>query len=153
MKIRIELDESLAEEEVILRCRVLNDDMVALQRRLAEAINTGLQLNVHRGEKEYYLKLQEILFIETAPPCVVVHTAGQIYETKLRLYELEEILPGGFMRVSKSTIINTGQIRSIHKNLTGASEVEFVGTSKKAFVSRGYIKALISKLEEKRLKK
>ena len=56
------------------------------------------------------------------------------------------------MRVSKSTIINMSVIRSIHKNITGASEVEFQGTMKKAYVSRMYIKALMSKIEEKRIR-
>ena len=84
---------------------------------------------------------------------VAVHTKGQIYETKLRLYELEEMLPGMFMRVSKSTILNTTKIRAIHKNITGASEVEFIGSNKLAFVSRNYFKPLMSKIEEKRLKR
>lgn len=56
------------------------------------------------------------------------------------------------MRVSKSTIINLSEIRSIRKNITGASEVEFNGTMKKAYVSRMYIKAFMNKMEEKRLK-
>ena len=48
---------------------------------------------------------------------------------------------------------NTGKIRSIKKNITGASEVEFIASAKKTFVSRSYFKTLMSKLEEKRLKK
>lgn len=153
MKIRIEADDEIREEEVVIRCRELDDDIIALQRRIAEAVSGGLQLNVYRSGKEYYLNLEEILFFETDGTVVAVHTVNQIYVTKLRLYELEEMLPGNFMRVSKSAILNTGQVRAIHKNITGASEVEFAGTSKKAFVSRSYFKALISKLEEKRLRK
>ena len=83
----------------------------------------------------------------------MVHTAKDIYETKLRLYELEDILPGNFIRVSKSTILNATRVRAIHKNITGASEVEFAGSSKKVFVSRNYFKLLMAKLEEKRLTK
>lgn len=153
MKIRMELDSNLPEEEVIIRCRTLNDDMIALQKRVSEAVNIGLQLNVSKGNREYYLLLGEILFFETAGSVVAVHTAGGIYETRMRLYELEEMLPGIFMRVSKSTILNTSQVRAIHKNITGSSEVEFTGTSKKAFVSRNYFNALMGKLEEKRLGK
>ena len=95
----------------------------------------------------------EILFFETADSVVAVHTATQIYETHLRLYELEKMLPGSFLRVSKSCIMNTGMIRSVRKNITGASEVEFTDSVKKAYVSRSYFKVLTDKLEEKRLKK
>lgn len=153
MKIRVEIDEKLAEEEIILRCRELNEETIAMQKRLAGAVNEGMKLTVMRGELEYYLDLQEILFFETAGAAVAVHTVSQIYETHLRLYELEEMLPGNFLRVSKSAILNTGRIRSVRKNITGASEVEFDGTGKKAFVSRSYFKLLTNKLEEKRLKK
>ena len=79
----------------------------------------------------------------------MVHTANQVYGTKYRLYELEELLPGNFIRISKSAILNAGKVRAIHKNITGASEVEFVGSGKKVFVSRNYFKVLMEKLEEK----
>ena len=82
-----------------------------------------------------------------------IHTASQIYETKHRLYELEELLPGSFVRVSKSSILNATKVRAIHRNITGASEVEFAGSSKTVFVSRNYLKVLTTKLEEKRLMK
>lgn len=153
MKIRVEIDENVKEEEIILRCRELNDETIAIQKRIAEAVNEGMKLTVTRGESEYYLNLQEILFFETAGVAVAVHTVNQIYTTHQRLYELEEILPGIFLRVSKSTILNTGRIRSVRKNIAGASEVEFDGTAKKAFVSRSYFKLLTDKLEEKRLKR
>ena len=153
MKIRVEIDENVKEEEIILRCRELNDETIAIQKRIAEAVNEGMKLTVTRGESEYYLNLQEILFFETAGAAVAVHTVNQIYTTHQRLYELEEILPGIFLRVSKSTILNIGRIHSVRKNITGASEVEFDGTAKKAFVSRSYFKLLTDKLEEKRLKR
>lgn len=153
MKIRIEIDDNLTEEEIVIRCRTLNEDVLSIQKNISEAINTRMQLNVMKGDAEYYITLEEILFFETDGSMVAVHTKGQIYETKLRLYELEEMLPGMFMRVSKSTILNTTKIRAIHKNITGASEVEFIGSNKLAFVSRNYFKPLMSKIEEKRLKR
>ena len=153
MKIRIEIDDNLTEEEIVIRCRTLNEDVLSIQKNISEAINTRMQLNVIKGDAEYYITLEEILFFETYGSMVAVHTKGQIYETKLRLYELEEMLPGMFMRVSKSTILNTTKIRAIHKNITGASVVEFFGSNNLAFVSRNYFKPLMSKIEEKRLKR
>lgn len=153
MKITVEIDGSLAEEEVILRCRELNDEAIAMQKRISEALMAEMRLPVTKGDMEYYLPLSEIYFFETADSAIAVHTRGGIYETKLKLYELEELLPGSFLRVSKSAILNTKYIRAIHKNITGASEVEFAGTNKRAFVSRSYFKLLTNKLEEKRLKR
>lgn len=153
MKIKIEIDDGLAEEEIVIRCKSLNEDVISIQKRITDAVNSRMQLEVTKGETEYYLIVDEILFFETDTSGVVVHTATQIYETKYRLYELEELLPGHFIRVSKSSILNSSKVRAIHKNITGASEVEFIGSSKKVFVSRNYFKLLMTKLEEKRLKK
>ena len=151
MKIKIEIDDALAEEEIVIRCKSLSEDVISIQKRITDAVNSRMQLEVTKGEKEYYITIDEILFFETDVSGVVVHTANQIYETKYRLYELENLLPGNFIRVSKSTILNSAKVRAIHKNITGASEVEFVGTTKKVFVSRNYLKLLLEKLEEKRL--
>lgn len=153
MKIRIEMDDNLEEEEIVIRCKELSEEIIALQSRITDSIQTNQQLEVARSGTTYFLPLEEILFFETGSACVVVHTAEQIYETRMRLHELDELLPGNFMRISKSAIIHVKKIRAIRKNIAGASEVEFVGTHKKTFVSRSYFKALMSKLEEKRLKK
>lgn len=153
MKIKIEIDDGLAEEEIVIRCKSLNEDVISIQKRITDAVNSRMQLEVSRGEKEYYITIDDILFFETDASGVVVHTATQIYETKHRLYELEDLLPGNFVRVAKSTILNAGKVRAINKNITGASEVEFAGTHKKVFVSRNYLKLLMTKLEEKRLMK
>ena len=63
MKIKMEIDENLQEEEIIVRCRALSDDVVAMQRRIAEAVHAGMQLTVTRGDLEYFLPLNEILFL------------------------------------------------------------------------------------------
>lgn len=55
MKIKVEIDENVKEEEIILRCRELNDETIAIQKRIAEAVNEGMKLTVTRGESEYYL--------------------------------------------------------------------------------------------------
>ena len=68
------------------------------------------------------------------------------------LYELEELLPGQFMRVSKSAILNTSHVYSITKNLSSSSVVQFRNTHKQVYVSRMYYKPLKCKLEEKRIK-
>lgn len=153
MKIKIEIDDKLTEDEIVIRCQSLNDDTVMIQKKLADLVNSRLQLEVSKGDIDYFITLDEILFFETAASYVAVHTVDSIYETKYRLYELEEFLPGSFLRVSKSTILNTQKIRAIHKNITGASEVEFLKSNKKVFVSRNYFKILMSKLEEKRVQK
>ena len=153
MKIRIEIDENLIEDEVVIHCAGINDEVTKVQKTISEVVNATQKLVFYKDATEYYLELDDILFFETDESGISAHTRKDVYQTKYKLYELEDLLPGFFMRVSKSTILNTRHIYSINRNLTASSVVAFAGTHKQVYVSRYYYKPLISKLEEKRLKR
>ena len=151
MKVKIEIEEGLEEEEVVIRCSSLSDSVVSLQNFISKQNNGKRYLALTDGETEYYVPLEDIYFFETEGREIRAHTAEQIFDCSYRLYELEELLPGSFMRISKSTIANLDHIYSITRNLTASSEVEFVGSKKKALVSRSYYKALVERLNVKKL--
>ena len=88
------------------------------------------------------------MFFETESDVIKAHTRNNIFETKSRLYELENILPYYFCRISKSAIVNVKEIYSITKNITASSKIEFKDTHKHIFVSRGYFKPLKNKIDE-----
>lgn len=150
MKIRIEVDDRIEENEVIVRCNELNDEIKNIQKVLAEILSKNKQIIFYKGNTEYYISLEDILFFETEESGIIAHTINDMYVVKYKLYELEDILPMNFLRVSKSTILNTNHIYSITRNITSASIVEFQKTHKKVFVSRHYYKLLQFKLLEKR---
>ena len=150
MKIRIEMDDAFNEEEVIIRCRGITPEVMALQQAITELSKGTGQMTFYKGETEYYLPMESILFFETDDGNVNAHTVDNIYQTKHKLYELEELLPGYFMRVSKSSILNTKHIYSMTKDIS-TCVVQFQQTHKQVFVSRYYYKPLKEKLEEKRM--
>ncbi|MDO5382231.1 MAG: LytTR family DNA-binding domain-containing protein [Eubacteriales bacterium] len=152
MKIRIEIEESL-EEEIVIRCKELTPRILRYQQMLNDEINKLSQLVLYREDTEYYIAPDDILFFETDDAEVYAHTAKDVYETRRKLYQLEEILPSSFMRISKSAIVNTDKIYSIKRNLSASSAIEFAGTHKQIYVSRIYYKVLKEKLEEKRYEK
>jgi DNA-binding LytR/AlgR family response regulator len=150
MKVRIEIDEQLSEDEIIIRCKSLNEKTQNLYDTLMGKAKETQHLILYKGNVDYYLSLDNILFFETTNNGISAHTVDQVFETTYRLYELEDMLPGNFMRVSKSTILNLSHIYSISRNLTASSEVQFMNTHKQVYVSRHYYKSLICRLEEKR---
>lgn len=152
MRVTIEVDEELAEESVVIRCKKLDERILRIQQALTEQASSDLTILLHKNEKEYYMPLEKILFFETENKEIRAHTKKDIYETQYKLYELEEILPGYFMRISKSTIVNINHIYSITKNITASSVVEFSECHKQVYVSRNYYKALVERLAEKRRK-
>ena len=150
MKIRIEVDDNITEEEVIIRCKELSEEVYKLQEVLKEANINKEDIIFYQEEKEFYFSIDKILFFETEDNSINAHTRDDSYKVKYKLYELENILPKYFTRVSKSTILNINHIYSITKNLTGASLVEFQNTYKKVYISRSYYKILKVKMLEKR---
>lgn len=150
MKVRIEIQPDLNEEEIFIRCAGINENILEIQSLLNNLGNGTGSLALRKGETEYFVPQEQILFFETEGKNVTAHTADKMYETQYRLYELEEILPSYFMRISKSAIVNLNQIYSITRNLTASSVVEFSGSNKKVYASRNYYKALIERMGEKR---
>lgn len=150
MKVRIEIDEAVEEDEVIIRCSELKDYIAQIQKTISGITPEAKTMVLLQDSTEFYVSMKNILFFETSDNGINAHTKSDIYKTKYRLYELEEFLPGYFVRISKSTILNINCIYSITRNLTGASAVSFSGTHKQVYVSRSYYSLLKSKLEEKR---
>lgn len=150
MKVVIELDEGLDEECVVIKCKSLDERIVRLQKLIADVDKKERDILLYKNEKSYYIPLNSILFFETENKQIWAHTANEMFETEYKLYELEEVLPGYFMRISKSSIVNLNQIYSITKNVTSSSVVEFDECHKKVYASRNYYKALIERLDEKR---
>ena len=150
IKIKIEVDEKILEDEVIIRCNQLNDDINKIQNVVNEIISKNKTIVFYKDNIEYYISLNEVLFFETEENNVFAHTLESVYQVKYKLYELEKLLPENFMRVSKSSILNIDYIYSITRNITASSIVEFQNTYKKVYVSRNYYKPLKFKLLEKR---
>lgn len=150
MKIRVELDESIEEQEIIIRAPRFTPEISQLQSIITEATKATKALEFFKGDTRIYLSLDEVLFFETDEKGISAHTKDDSYEIRYKLYELETMLPGFFMRVSKSTILNTKRIFAIDRSLYSSSVVSFRDTHKQVFVSRHYYKMLIEKMEEKR---
>lgn len=149
LKIRIEMFEGV-QEEVVIRCREITPEIIRLQQLLSGNSDRSNQFLVYKGDTEYYLNVNDIIFFETDGNAVMAHTRDDVYETRRKLYELEELLGGRFQRISKSAIVNVDKVYSIKRNVTSSSAIEFQGTHKQIYVSRAYYKILREKLEEKR---
>ena len=148
MKVRIELDTQMDEPEMIIRAPRLTEDVARLQQLILEQKMTPLTF--YKDRSEYFVDVSEILFFETDGEKIYGHTKEEAYEVRQKLYELEEILPIAFCRISKSTIVNTKQIYSIEKSFSGTSTVNFYQTHKQVHVSRHYYQLLKERLKEMR---
>ena len=147
MKLRIEVSDGLPEDEVMIRCGRVDDSIQKLQAYIHSL--TRPKLAFYKGQQEFYLPFEEILFFETDSEQVYAHTASDSFKVKYRLYELEAMLPHAFARVAKGAIVNTSRIYAISRNLTSSSQIRFAGTHKLVYVSRHYYQSLKNKMEER----
>ena len=148
MKITVDIDKNSIENEVIIKCSEINEEIINLQKLLSSNNASNAKIELYKNEIEFYESIENIIFFETEDDVVKAHTREDIFSTKNRLYELEQILPNYFCRISKSAIVNAKEIYSITKNITASSKIEFRDTHKHIYVSRGYFKPLKSKIEE-----
>ena len=104
MKIRIELENEIEENEVIIKCSELSEEVTKIQRVISELIAEKKEMVFYKDNTEYYICIDDVLFFETEENLIYAHTLNEVYQVKYRLYELEEILPRSNVRVSKTTI-------------------------------------------------
>lgn len=148
MKITVNIDKNCIESEIVIRCSEVNEEIINLQKIISNHSSGNAKIELFKNNIEFYEEIENIIFFETEDDVVKAHTRNDIFTTKRRLYELEQILPHYFCRISKSAIVNVKEIYSITKNITASSKIEFRDTHKHIFVSRGYFKPLKSKIDE-----
>ena len=139
MKIRIELDDSLQEQEIIIRAPELTPEISQLQKLIGDATKATKSLEFYKGDTRVYISLDEVLFFETDEKGISAHTRTDSYEIRYKLYELEERLaPHRFVRISNSEIVNARMITGMDFSLTGTIRLSLRG-GVETYASRRYV--------------
>lgn len=143
MKVTVEECPELDQAEVVIRCPRLD----ARTARLVELLRlSDARLTGEKDGETCILDGAEVLYIDTVDRGTFLYTAGGVYQTRLRLYELEEQLaPRDFIRVSKSVLVNFGQVRSLRPDLGGRLRLT-LSNGEVVVVNRQYVPAIKAKL-------
>ena len=143
MKITVEHTEN-EENEVILRCRELDDEML----RLLALVRAGMQKLLVWNERKDLLPLNvsDVVYCETVEEKTFVYTESGMYQTALTLSELEERWAAmGLLRCGKSCVVNLYAIRRLRSCGGGRIEAT-LSTGEKIVISRHYAPALRERL-------
>ncbi len=143
MRISIQEITGKEEDEIIIKCHVVDDSILQLIHQVKSASNAIIGMD---GDKLHKLSLNDILYFETVDNKSFLYCKENVYETKLRLYEFEEMTIGThFFRGSKSTVLNSDRIEFIKPALSGRFEVS-MENGEKVMVSRQFVPDLKRKL-------
>ena len=115
LKITIDVDDKNEEIEVNIKCNKLTSEVENLIATL-RIINQ--QMLVIKDNENYLLDVNKISYIEALERKTFVYTDDEMYESKLKLYEMEERLCNcGFIRISKSCLVHLKYIKSIRNDI------------------------------------
>lgn len=143
MKIHINEDPRLKETEISISCNKISSDVEKLISMLRVL---DLKLTGRKDNQTYILDASKVLYIDTVDKKTFFYTKTAVYETDLKLYELEEQLEAlDFIRANKSCIINFNQIVSIKADIDGKLLLT-MSNQERLFVSRQYAPLIKQKL-------
>lgn len=143
MKIHIHEDAQVKETEITINCNCKNEEV---EKIIALLCMLEKKLTGSKEGQTYILDAINILYIDTVDKKTFFYTESDVYETPLKLYELEEqLVTSDFFRASKSCIINFNQIKSLKADIDGRILVT-MNNDEKLFVSRQYAITIKQKL-------
>ncbi len=135
LKIVIEEPQDGQEEQIIIKCR----EMTAELLRILALLKAQDALVAYDGNKIHRIKPNGVYYIEVVDNKTFLYCKNEVYESKQKLYELEEALANtDFLRVSKSVILNMSKIKSLRPALSGRFEA-LLDNGERIIVSRQYM--------------
>jgi len=143
VKITINTDAQYTETEIIVNCSRLGDD---IEKLLAAIKMMDMKLTVYKEKRQYVIDTADVIYIDSTDKRTFLYTNADVYESPLRLYELEEKLVGcNFLRASKNCLFNINHVQSIEPDLHRLILTTAKGI--KLIVSRQYAADVKLKLE------
>lgn len=139
MKVSIEEIGREQEEEIIIRCHEVNDDILKLLNRFKRE---GTPLLGYDDDSIHRLRLADVYYFEAVDNKVFIYCKDKVFESKQKLYELEAMCEGKkFFRASKSSIVNIARISFVRPSISGRFEAK-LDNGESLEVSRQYVPVL-----------
>lgn len=123
-------------EEVEIRCHELTDEV----REIVAFVKTRQgQLTGMQEGKQFEIAVTDLSYVEAVDNKVFLYTQKQVYETRQKLYELEELLREKyFLRISKSLLLNLMKVQSIKPAMNGRMLAVLKG-GEEIIITRKYV--------------
>ena len=126
-------------EEVEIRCHEMTEEV----REIVAFVKTrqGQLTGIQEG-KQFEIAVSDLAYVEAVDNKVFLYTQKQVYETRQKLYELEELLrEKHFLRVSKSLLLNLMKVQSIRPAMNGRMMAVLRG-GEEIIITRKYVAEL-----------
>lgn len=136
MKFIINQSSQYTETEIIVNCGVVDE---RLEKLIMLIRLHSFSVMAKKDNQSFAVRLEEIFYFETVDDKTFIYLSDDVFETDLKLYELENQLSDSrFVRISKSSILNIEQLKSVKALLNGKYEAT-LKNDEKILISRHYV--------------
>ena len=138
MKITIETPKPNEEDEIIVRCKKVDENLMKVLYQLKD--ENRVTAYMERDIVKLFPK--DIYYFECVDNKVFACCEKQVFDVRLKLYEVEQTLSDSdFIRISKSVVVNLNRIMSVAPMFNGRFEAR-LQNGEKIIISRQYVPSL-----------
>ncbi len=143
VKIEFNIDKTKTEPVIVINCNEMNSD---IENIIATLQMFNKRICVVKENQNFIIEANEISYIESVERKTFVYTNTDIYESKLKLYEMEEKLcESNFIRANKSCIVNLRHIKSIKNDIERRLRATLL-SGEQIIISRQYAEEIKKRL-------
>ena len=142
MRVRFEQVDAKEKEQALIRAVEKTADIMNAMDLLE---NGSGGIAVTKDKSTWFCRLTQIYYIESVDKRTYIYTRDDCYESRERLYELEEKLGMYFVRISKSMIVNLRKIQNVSAE-PGGRMVAVLLNAERVIISRSYVKEIKRRL-------
>ena len=130
-------------EEILVQCHEINEEVLSVVEKLK---SDEAMILASRDGEVFPVPAKEIYYIESVDNKTFIYLKKSVFDTKLKLYEIEEQTRGTkLFRCSKSMIVNIAKIRSVSSSVNGRLEAK-LQNGEVVVISRQYVAAFKKKI-------
>jgi DNA-binding LytR/AlgR family response regulator len=141
--LKVEIQEGFERVEIVIKCPKADEEIYRI-----ESLLHGLdkKLSCTKNGVVKLIDKRDVFYFESVDKRCFVYTLDDVFETSLKLYEIEEVLADmGFFRNSKSQILNIAKIESLCPEFGGRIEA-IMENGYQLIISRQYAKIFKEKV-------
>lgn len=130
-------------ERVLIECHEMTaevGEIIHFVKSRSGTLTGGL------NERQYEIHVTDIFYIESVDNRTYIYTVKNVYDTRQKLYEIEEILADkAFLRISKSVVVNLMKIKALKPAMNGRFSA-VLSNGEEVIISRKYVPSLKEKI-------
>lgn len=136
MKLTVNQSPEVSETEVTITCSIISPE---LQKIIDSLRAMDFTLSGRKEESWYRIPVEKIFYIDSVDGRTFIYCSGSCFESKAKLFELEEQLRNmSFLRISKNTIVNLRALK--HARPLELAKMELMlKNGEKLIVTRHYV--------------